>query len=113
MVGELADSTVTVDELENSIEKKRLSNKSLILEQLSSTEIKSYIFKYGEMDGFGTSEIKRPLRVNIIFQDGEFNKLEFLDRDNFVDLKNLSMSNLVIMDAIAEKIKELESLIKV
>lgn len=88
----------------------KLSENPINLEQLDFTEVKTYTFKYGEYSLPGTIE-KAPYRVNIVFKDKKFIKLEFLDTQEQINLNNLPVEKILIMDAVADKIKELESLV--
>lgn len=88
----------------------KISENPIVLTQLSKTDIETYQFKYGEYTLPGTEE-KAPYRVNIVFVDGKFSRLEFLDFQEKLDLNNLPIDKIFIMDAIATKIKEIESVL--
>lgn len=88
----------------------KLSENPINLTELSSKEIKIFTFKYGEFSLPATDE-KAPYRVNIIFENKIFNRLEFLDTQESINLGSLPIDKILIMDAFADKIKELESLI--
>lgn len=86
----------------------KISENTLTLEQLEHKVTDSYIFKYGER-AIPPDGDKIPLRVNIVFEDGILTKLQFLDTDEPIDVKNLLTEKVLIMDAVATKIKTLEA----
>lgn len=85
-----------------------VTNNPIILTELSYSETDSYIFKYGEKE-LPPDGTKQDLRVNIIFVDKKLSKIEFLDVDYSIDLKNVDLAKILIMDAVAKKVKEIES----
>jgi hypothetical protein len=85
-----------------------VSENPIVLTELEYSETDSYVFKYGEKllppDG-----LKQDLRVNIIFVNKKLTKVEFLDVDYSIDLKNVDLEKILIMDAVAKKVKEIEA----
>jgi hypothetical protein len=85
-----------------------VSENPIVLNQLSYSETDSYVFKYGERE-LPPDGAKQDLRVNIIFVNKQLTKIEFLDVDYSIDLKNVDLAKILIMDAVAKKVKEIEA----